>query len=212
VNHAQTIALYHPLLQSIAFRILKCQADAEDMVQDTFLKWLNAEHEKIQNTKAYLIAAVTNNCLNHLQTFRKKKLEYLEGMDMTKLKEKWKVQLDLSHLDLEMEVKTALRIVHEKLEPLERAVFLMKEVFNIDYDGIQLVLEKKKDNCRQLFSRARKKLQEGTDRWKESMPDVEKMADNFKAACDFDKVDDFIHSLKEDIYRVMGNNALQPQG
>jgi RNA polymerase sigma factor (sigma-70 family) len=207
VNQAQTIALYHPLLQSIAFRILKCQADAEDIVQDTFLKWLHTEQEKIQNTKAYLVAAVTNNCLNHLQSFRKKKQEYLESLDLNRLREKLKFQVDFSYLDLETELKAAMRMLHEKLEPVERAVFLMREVFNIDYEGIQQVLDKKKDNCRQMVSRARKKLESETTRWKESLPEAEKMLENFKSACDMGKVDDFIQSLKEDVQRVMGTKS-----
>ena len=67
LTQTQTIALYHPMLHSIALRIVKCKADAEDIVQDTFLKWLSIEKEQIQNTRAYLIKSVTNNCLNHLQ-------------------------------------------------------------------------------------------------------------------------------------------------
>src|SRR6476620_10775419 len=79
LNPAQDIALYHPLLHSVAYNILRCKQDAEDIVQDTFLKWLSIDRTKIENTKAYLITAVTNNCLNHLNTLRKKKEEYWDS-------------------------------------------------------------------------------------------------------------------------------------
>src|SRR5690606_10607667 len=63
---AQTISLYQPLLHTIAYNLVRCKQDAEDIVQETFIKWLTIDHEKVQNTKAYLVRAVTNNCLNHL--------------------------------------------------------------------------------------------------------------------------------------------------
>ena len=72
MNHAQAISLYTPTLQAIAYNLVRCKADAEDIVQETFLKWLTIDSEKIQNTKAYLIRAVTNNCLSHINSLRKK--------------------------------------------------------------------------------------------------------------------------------------------
>src|SRR5688572_32287487 len=75
MNQEQTIILYQPMLQAIAYNIVRCKADAEDIVQETFLKWLTLGPQKIENTKAYLITAVRNNCLNHLNTLRQKKEE-----------------------------------------------------------------------------------------------------------------------------------------
>ena len=78
----QTIALYHPLLQSAALRLLRCKADAEDMVQETFIKWLSIDPSTIKNTRAYLMTAVTNNCINHLNALKRKKEEYLESFQL----------------------------------------------------------------------------------------------------------------------------------
>ena len=80
MNQAQTIALYQPMLVTIAQNLVRCRQDAEDIVQETLLKWLSIDTSKIENTKAYLIRAVTNSCLNHLQSFRKKKQEYLDAI------------------------------------------------------------------------------------------------------------------------------------
>ena len=66
MNQSQAIQLYQPTLRSIAYNLVRSRADADDIVQETFLKWLSIDSDKIQNTKAYLIKAVTNNCLNHL--------------------------------------------------------------------------------------------------------------------------------------------------
>jgi len=192
MDQAQTIALYQPLLHSIAYRIVKCQADAEDIVQETFLKWLTIDQQKIENTKAYLIKAVTNNCLSHLETLKRKKEEYLETINASEFVQKLK-EVNFSHLDLEVELKHAFKVMQAKLQPLERAVFLLKEVFDFDYDSLQKTLDKKKDHCRQLLARARKKLSDET-----AKVQIELNSDLLES---FRKqnISDLISHLKEDI-------------
>jgi RNA polymerase sigma-70 factor (ECF subfamily) len=140
--------------------MVRCKQDAEDIVQETFLKWLDAKQNDIQNTRAYLVKAVTNNCINHLKTFRKRKVDYFESLDLTRFFHSIKLEINFSHLDWETEFNAAVRILHSKLEPLERAVFVLKEVFDFDYDQIQAAFGRRKDQCRQLVCRARKKLEE----------------------------------------------------
>jgi RNA polymerase sigma factor (sigma-70 family) len=194
MNHAQTIVLYQPLLHTIAYNLVRCKEDAEDIVQETFAKWLSIDHEKIQNTKAYLIKAVTNNCLNHLNSLKKKKEEYLENVSDVFHRFK---ETNLAHLDLDIKLSAAMAVVHTKLEPLERAVFLLKEVFDFDYEDLQQALDKKKDHCRQLFCRAKKKLSEETA--KITLPDTGKWVENFKKACHIGNAADVISELKIDI-------------
>jgi RNA polymerase sigma factor (sigma-70 family) len=130
MDHAQTIALYQPLLHTIAYNLVRCKEDAEDIVQETFMKWLSIDQEKIENTKAYLIRAVTNNCLNHLNSLRKKKEEYIDNVSevINRFKE-----TNFAHLDLDINLSVALNVLHTKLEPLERAVYLLKDIFDLDY-------------------------------------------------------------------------------
>jgi RNA polymerase sigma factor (sigma-70 family) len=199
VNQAQTIALYQPLLQSVAYKILRCKADAEDIVQDTFVKWLSAEQEKIQNTKAYLIQAVRNNCLNHLNTLRKKKEEYLESIDLSRLKGKF-TSIDFSHLDLETELNKALAVMHTKLEPLERAVYLLKEILDFDYESVQKAVNKKQEHCRQLLCRARKKLSRiEMPKMNIEMPKTSAWIESFRKACDLGNATELIAQLQKEI-------------
>lgn len=195
MNAAQTITLYQPLLQTIAYNLVRCKQDAEDIVQETFMRWLSAEQSKIENTKAYLIKAVTNNCLNHLNSLKKKKEEYLENVSEVFLKFK---ETNLSHLDIDINVSAALNVLASKLEPLERAIFLAKEVFDIDYDTIQEAFDKKKDHCRQLFCRAKKKLSEETS--KIHIPSKSEMLTAFRNMCDTGDTDDVVNALKRDIW------------
>lgn len=172
--------------------------DAEDIVQETFLKWLTIEKEKIRNTKAYLVRAVTNNCLNHLEALKRRKDEYLENLNPAELID-WHKVTDLAHIDLEEEISAALNIIHKKLEPLEKAVFLLREVFNFDYEELQHIFDKKKDNCRQLFCRAKDKLSKETEKIKIDLPQPGQFLANFKIACDLGHIGEFIHELKADI-------------
>lgn len=198
MNHAQTITLYQPLLHTIAYNLLRCKEDAEDIVQETFVKWLTIDQQKIENTKAYLIRAVTNNCLNHLNSLKKKKEQYFDSINLSELITKFK-ETNLTHLDLDVNLAVAFKVLHTKLEPLERAVYLLREVFDFDYEELQKTLNKKKDHCRQLFSRAQKKLNEETAKIHFDLPDASKLVKTFRQACDFGNATELIQELKGDI-------------
>lgn len=198
MDHAKTIALYQPTLHAIAMRLLKCKADAEDVVQETFIKWLNTEQEKIQNTKAYLIRAVTNNCLTHLQTLKKKKQEYLDAFHWPDFVEKFR-ETDFSQIDFEQRLSSAFHVLQHKLEPLERAVFILKEVFDFDYKALQELLDKKQDHCRQLFCRAKKKINFEKDRLNVAINEKTALMKSFTASCDVGHAAGLIADLRNDI-------------
>lgn len=187
------------MLQGIAMRMLRCKADAEDIVQETFIKWLSQEQEKIKNTKAYLIKAVTNNCINHLNSVKNKRTEYLEAIHGSELMEKFKETTDLSHLDLETELSKALHVLQIKLEPLERAVYVLKEVFDFDYKAVQELLDKKQDHCRQLFSRAKRKLQDEKEHFNSVFqPKKAALLESFRKACEVGQPLDLVAQLRMD--------------
>lgn len=198
MNQAQAITLYQPLLHNIAYNLLRCKADAEDIVQDTFVKWLSVDQTKIQNTKAYLIKSVTNNCLNHLNSLKRKKEEYWDSIMLSSLVVKWK-ETDFAHIDFEKELASAFKVIQSKLEPLERATYLLKEVFDFDYESIQKIVDKKSDHCRQLLSRAKKKLSDASPMMKVDLPDATHLFESFKNACTMDNAAGFIDHLKQDI-------------
>lgn len=177
--------------------MVRSKADAEDIVQETFIKWLLLDHKKIRNTKAYLIRSVTNNCLSHLNLLKNMRVESLESFHWPEFVEKFKESTDFSHIDLEAELSKAFQVIQTKLEPLERAVYVLKEVFDFDYKTLQQLLDKKQDHCRQLFCRAKKKLQEETDQFNAVFqPKKEKLLESFRRACEFGQPVDFIAQLR----------------
>lgn len=195
MNQNQAIALYQPLLQSIAYKMLGSMADAEDIVQDTLLKWLTIDKEKIQNTKAYLITSVKNNCLNHLDKLKRKKDEYLHNLNPSDLID-WYREKEFFNFDFDAEVSNALDILHKKLEPLERGVFVLREMFDFDYDELQQIFDKKKDNCRKLFSRAKAKLSKDTVK---NVDVDQSLIASFKKACHIGSTEEIIKEVKKEL-------------
>ena len=171
--------------------------DAEDIVQDTLLKFLSTNREHIQNVKAYLIKAVTNNCINHIKKLKQNTEELIDPL----LHTEWLASLDFdfSKFDLEADLSQALKVVMQKLEPSERAVYLFREVFSFDYSEIAEIVEKKKDNCRQVFCRAQGKLQQEKDRFNLNIDQHKQTFNSFLESCREGNFKNLIELLKADI-------------
>jgi RNA polymerase sigma factor (sigma-70 family) len=199
LSQTQTISLYQPLLYAIALRMVGSLQDAEDIVQDTFVKWLSIDQAKIENTKAYLIRTVTNNCINHLNSFRKKKNEYFSNLKNSELLEKYR-DFEFPRFDLENELSEALALVHKKLEPIEKGIYLLREVFDFEYEDLQEIFGKKKENCRQLFARAKEKLHQGNKK-KASTEATQslQLLESFKKACNFGQLSEFVNQITQEV-------------
>ena len=104
---------------------------------------------------------------------------------------------DFSHLDLETELSRALHVLQHKLEPLERAVYVLKEVFDFDYKALQELLDKKQEHCRQLFCRAKRKLNDERDHFAAVFqPKKSALLESFKKACEFGQPFDLVAQLR----------------
>lgn len=193
MSYSQAISLYQPLLFSIAYRLVGSIQDAEDIVQDTFLKWLTQEKQKINNTKAYLVKAVTNSCFNHINSIKQKKTEYIDSLKPGVLIEKYK-EMDFSHLDIEKEITHAFTVLQDKLAPVEKAVFVLKEAFNYEYDDLKEIVDRKADNCRKLLSRAKQKLAEVENDIETGIANSN-LTKSFRKASDTGQMSDLISDL-----------------
>ncbi|MBW3544609.1 MAG: RNA polymerase subunit sigma, partial [Bacteroidetes bacterium] len=113
------------------------------------------------------------------------------------------MDFDLHKIDLDAELSAALKVLMQKLEPSERAVFLFREVFSFDYAEIAEIVEKKKDNCRQLFCRAQAKLQEEKVRFSFNMDQHKQTLQTFMESCRQGSFLGLIDNLKGDLRRKM---------
>jgi len=148
---------YKPLMFSIAYRMLGNVEDAEDIVQETFLAWSEAQREQIRDSKAYLCKMVTNRSIDRIRASVKTRQSYVGPWLPSPLMEEESGLFDgpaESYLHKES-LSTAYLLLLQQLTWAERAVFILREVLQFDYDEIADIVGKSSANCRQIFRRAR---------------------------------------------------------
>ncbi|OKP82448.1 RNA polymerase subunit sigma [Paenibacillus sp. P3E] len=148
---------YYRYAFSIAYRMLGTVADAEDAVQDCFAELQRREPGGIQNMKAYVAKGITNRCLNMLGSARSRRETYVGEW----LPEPVSEADDGPEASAERKdtLSYAFLVLLERLTPTERAVFVLREAFQYEYDAIAEMVGKSESNCRQIFSRAKRTLQ-----------------------------------------------------
>lgn len=150
---------FKPLLFSIGYRMLGSVAEAEDIVQETFLKAYQIDEQKIDNKKAYFSKIMTNRCLDVLKSARYKREHYVGPWNPEPLLLESSPDFGPSEVVLQKEgLSIAYLRLMEHLAPDERAVLLLREVFQFSYLEISNIIERKEENCRKIFSRAKQKV------------------------------------------------------
>jgi RNA polymerase sigma-70 factor (ECF subfamily) len=147
-NAATTFDPLRPKLIRIAYRMLGSVADAEDMVQEAFLRWLDADRDAVREPEAYLRRVVTRLCLDHLKSARHRRETYIGPW----LPEPVVEAAEEDEID---DVTLPLMMALERLSPLERAAFLLHDVFGVSFEEIAETIGREPATCRQLASRAR---------------------------------------------------------
>lgn len=139
-----------PRLMRIAYRMLGSVADAEDVVQEAFLRWLAADRAAIKTPEAYLRRIVTRLCLDQIKSARRRRETYIGPWLPEPLVEPADEEID--------DITLPLMLALERLSPLERAAFLLHDVFGVAFDEIAETIDREAATCRQLASRARSHL------------------------------------------------------
>lgn len=143
-----------PRLFAAAYRMLGSVSDAEDILQDAFLRWQSAPQAQVQDPTGYLMRITTRLCLDQLKSARVRRETYPgEWLPEPLLTEDATDRLD-------HDVSVALLLALENLSPLERAAFLLHDIFDSSYDDIASALQRSPTACRQLTTRARRKIRQ----------------------------------------------------
>jgi RNA polymerase sigma-70 factor (ECF subfamily) len=152
---------------SIAYRMLGSITEAEDIVQDAYLRYQAASPERIVSHKAFLSTVVTRLCLNHLELAKIQREAYigpwLPEPALTEMDERF---MPAQQAEMHESVSMAFLVLLEQLTPAERAVFLLREVFDYDYAEVAAIVGKEETACRQLLSRAKKHIADHRPRFK----------------------------------------------
>ena len=148
---------HRPRLFGIAYRMLGARADAEDVLQDAYLRWHRGASEELRSPEAWLVTTVTRLCIDRLRAARAERERYVGPWLPEPLIGDTAPAADV-RAELSSSLSIAFLVVLEQLEPDERAAFLLHEVFDTDYAEIAEILGKSEAACRQIVSRARKRV------------------------------------------------------
>jgi RNA polymerase sigma-70 factor, ECF subfamily len=155
----QTFEQHRAKLRGVAYRMLGSRSDAEDIVQDAYLRWHRADKEDIRSAEAWLVTVVTRLSIDRLRQVKQERESYVGPWLPEPLVEAEAPPADAA-TELASSLSMAFLVVLERLAPEERAAFLLHEVFESGYDEIAKILGKSEAACRQLVSRARKRVHE----------------------------------------------------
>jgi RNA polymerase sigma-70 factor (ECF subfamily) len=192
-----------PLLFSIAYRMVSSVTEAEDLVQEAFVRFHQhrARGAEVEDPKAFLATVVTRLAIDHLRSARVRREAYVGP---------WLPEPLLTddaadparHAELADSLSLAFLVVLEQLSPLERAAFLLREVFGCPYEQIASTVGRSQDSCRQLVARARRHIDAGRPRFEVSAREHEELTDRFLEACLTGDVDRLAELLAADVVLV----------
>jgi RNA polymerase sigma-70 factor, ECF subfamily len=189
---------HRPLLFSIAYRMLGSVADAEDVVQEAYLRWQEAPETEVRSPKSYLSAVVTRLSIDRLRSARARREEYVgPWLPEPLISERAEDTGDPAELNEYLSM--AFLVLLESLNPVERAVFLLREVFDYDYEEISRIVGKGEDNCRQIARRARQSVAARRPRFERSPEEEERLTRRFLETCTSGDMEGLVSLLSEDV-------------
>ena len=168
-NPAVSFEPYRRRLLGLAYRMLGSMADAEDAVQETYLRWHAADREKVSDPRAFLMTTTARICLDMLTSARARREEYVGPWLPEPVVDTAALAPD-SRTELAEDLSVALLLILDQLSPLERAAFLLHDVFDFSFKEIATALERSEAACRQLAARARAHVRAGRPRGVTAQP------------------------------------------
>jgi RNA polymerase sigma-70 factor (ECF subfamily) len=155
-------------LYGIAYRMLGSRADAEDMMQEAYLRWHRADVERVQVPQAWLVTTITRLCIDRLRAMRTEREAYVGPWLPEPITGEETAPPADAQIELASDLSVAFLVVLERLAPEERAAFLLHEVFDSGYADIAGILGKNEAACRQIVHRARERVHQDRPRFKVS--------------------------------------------
>jgi len=183
-------------LTGLAYRMLGSRAEAEDVVQDAYLRWHAADRAAIEEPRRYLGTVVTRLCLDRMKSAQARRELYVgQWLPEPVVDEVFDGEAagELAH-----DISVAMMLVLERLSPLERASFLLHDVFGLDFAEVARALNRGEAACRQLAARARAHIESGRPRFPASREDGHRLAAAFQAAMASGDTKAFAQILAED--------------
>lgn len=187
------------LLFTVAYELLGSSQDAEDVLQETWLRWASEEREDVRDPRAYLVRIVSRLSLNRLRTLSRQRETYVGPW----LPEPLLTSPDVADdVELADSVSTAMLLVLETLTPVERAVFCLREVFSLEYAEIAAAVEKSEDAVRQIAHRARSHVAARRPRQEVTVSEQLAVVERFMGAAETGDLQSLLDVLSPDVVLV----------
>ena len=198
---------HRSLLFTVAYEMLGSAADAEDVVQETWLRWADVDRAEVRDPRAYLVRIVTRQALNRMRTLARRREEYVGEWLPEPLLTSPDVAEDVEFAE---SVSIAMLTVLETLGPAERAVFVLREVFDVPYDEIAEAVGKSSAAVRQIAHRARRHVAARRPRMEVSRTEQQQVVERFLAALIVGDVQGLMDVLAPDVVLVADGGGLVP--
>ncbi|WP_405576872.1 RNA polymerase sigma-70 factor [Streptomyces sp. NBC_01092] len=191
---------HRSLLFTVAYEMLGSAADAEDVLQESWLRWAEVDHAQVRDPRAYLVRAVTRQALNRLRSLARRREDYVGEW----LPEPLLTSPDVAEdIELAESVSIAMLTVLETLAPVERAVFVLREVFDMPYGEIAEAVGKSGPAVRQIARRAREHVAARRPRIQVSRSEQQAVVDRFLAALRTGRLQDLMEVMAPDVVLVV---------
>jgi RNA polymerase sigma-70 factor (ECF subfamily) len=206
---AESFSRHRPLLFGIAYRMLGTAADAEDVVQDAFVRWLQSSTSEIESPKAYLSKVVIRLCIDYLRSARVRREVYTgewlpEPIATTTADVPMETAMERESLSF------AFLVMLQSLAPLERAVLLLREVFDYDYPEIAAAIDRSEANCRQILHRAHQRIADRQPRFAVPYDIRARLAEQFRQAIVDGDIATLLQLLTEDATFISDSGGKAP--
>jgi RNA polymerase sigma-70 factor (TIGR02957 family) len=196
---------HRSLLFTVAYEMLGSAADAEDVLQESWLRWADVDQAQVQEPRAYLIRIVTRQALNRLRTVSRRREEYVGEW----LPEPLLTSPDIAEdVELAESVSIAMLTVLETLGPTERAVFVLREVFELPYDEIAEAIGKSAAAVRQIARRAREHVAARRPRVRVSRSEQQSVVERFLVALRTGQLQDLMEVMAPDVVLIADGGGL----
>jgi RNA polymerase sigma-70 factor (TIGR02957 family) len=203
--NSDVFAAHRSLLFTVSYEMLGSAADAEDVVQETWLRWAGVDHTEVRDPRAYLVRIVTHQALNRLRTVARRREEYVGEWLPEPLLTSPDVGADV---ELVESLSIAMLTVLETLRPAERAVFVLREVFDTPYDEIAEAVGRSPASVRQIAHRAREHVAARRPRSRVSISEHQQALDLFLAAIRQGDVQALVDVLASDVVVVADGGGI----
>lgn len=197
-KYLETFSIHKNHLLGISYRILGSLAEAEEIVQEVYIKWQSQDIDQIKNFESWLVKVCTNQSIDKLRSAYKQREVYIGPWLPEPVLNSFASWIE-DPTELDESISQAFLLILEKLSPKERAVYILREVFSYSFNEISSITNLSPENCRKIAERARKYIHQNKPRFRTPLPEDEILLKKFFATIKSGEIEDIKGHFNQNI-------------